>query len=220
MLLKSRKGIASERNSSNRLHDKNTNAVFMGSFVKEESCPKEEVPEYAFIGRSNVGKSSLINYITNQKDLAKVSSTPGKTQTINFFKINNTWHLVDLPGYGYARISQSKREEWIKFIRYYLKNRKQLVTVFVLIDSRIAPQKIDLEFVNWLGANQLPVAIIFTKNDKPKSPEMLKNIQNFQKELLKTWGELPLQFVTSSEKRFGKENVLEYIEECNKSLAK
>ncbi len=218
MLLKSRKGHASERNSTNRLSDKNTNAVFMGSFVKEESCPQDEVPEYAFIGRSNVGKSSLINYITNQKDLAKVSATPGKTQTINFFKINATWHLVDLPGYGYARISQSKREEWIKFIRYYLKNRKQLVTVFVLIDSRIPPQKLDLEFVNWLGENNLPVAVIFTKNDRPKSPEMLTNIKNFQKELLKTWEELPLQFVTSSEKRVGKEMVLEYIEECNKNL--
>ncbi|HEY0262458.1 MAG TPA: YihA family ribosome biogenesis GTP-binding protein, partial [Chitinophagales bacterium] len=137
---------------------------------------------------------------------------------INFFKINATWHLVDLPGYGYARISQSKREEWIKFIRYYLKNRKQLVTVFVLIDSRIPPQKLDLEFVNWLGENNLPVAVIFTKNDRPKSPEMLTNIKNFQKELLKTWEELPLQFVTSSEKRVGKEMVLEYIEECNKNL--
>lgn len=218
MLLKSRKGHASDRNSTDRLQDKNTNAIFIGSFVKEESCPTGEMPEYAFIGRSNVGKSSLINYITNQKDLAKVSATPGKTQTINFFKINNEWHLVDLPGYGYARISQSKREEWIKFIRYYIKNRKQLVTTFVLIDSRIAPQKIDLEFVNWLGENGLPLAIIFTKNDKPKSPEMLKNIATFRKKLSETWEELPPMFTTSSEKHLGKDKVLEYVEFCNKSL--
>lgn len=220
MKLESRKGHASERNSTNRQHDKNTNAVFIGSFVKEESCPKDLIPEYAFIGRSNVGKSSLINYITNQKDLAKVSATPGKTQTINFFKINDAWHLVDLPGYGYARISQSKREEWIKFIRYYLKNRKQLVTTFVLVDSRIAPQKIDLEFINWLGENGLPLAIIFTKNDKPKSPEAMKNIATFRKTLLENWEELPPMFVTSSERHIGKELVLEYVEECNKNLAK
>ena len=220
MKIQSRKGHAGNRQATDRQKDKNTNAVFIGSFVKEESCPKDEVPEYAFIGRSNVGKSSLINYITNQKDLAKVSATPGKTQTINFFKINNDWHLVDLPGYGYARISQSKREEWIKFIRYYIKNRKQLVTTFVLVDSRIAPQKIDLEFINWLGENGLPLAIIFTKNDKPKSPEMLKNIHTFQKTLLENWEELPPMFVTSSEKNLGKELVLEYVEECNKNLAK
>lgn len=215
MVIKSRKGHGSERHSKNISADRVTKAVFIGSFVKEESCPSEQVAEYAFIGRSNVGKSSLINYITNQKDLAKVSATPGKTQTINFFKINDAWHLVDLPGYGYARISQSKREEWIKFIRYYLKNRKQLVTTFVLIDSRIPPQKIDIEFINWLGENGLPLAIIFTKADKPKSRELLLNMQQFQKELSKTWEELPLQFISSSEKKAGRENILEYIEKCN-----
>jgi GTP-binding protein len=190
-------------------------AEFVGSFVREEKCPQVNLHEYAFIGRSNVGKSSLVNYLLNQKELAKVSGTPGKTQTINFFNVNDNWHLVDLPGYGYARISKGKREEWFKFIRYYLKNRKQLVCTFILIDSRILPQKADIEFINWMGESRLPFAIIFTKADKLKSPDLIVNTEAFKKKLLESWEELPPFFITSSFRKHGGETILQYVDECN-----
>lgn len=193
-------------------------AEFVGSFVTEDACPKDMIPEYAFVGRSNVGKSSLINYIVKDNDLAKVSGTPGKTQTINFFNINDNWNLVDLPGYGYARVGKKKREEWDRFIRYYLKNRKQLMCTFVLIDSRIPPQKIDLEFVDWLGAYGLPLGLIFTKLDKANSPKSKENIELFQAKMLENWEVLPPSFATSAFRREGKEALLDYLDSCNKQL--
>ena len=194
-------------------------ASYFGSFVDVEKCPKEIVPEYAFIGRSNVGKSSLINYLTEKKADAKVSGAPGKTRTINYFTINtNKWYLVDLPGYGYARTSKSTREDWDKFIRTYLRKRPQLINLFVLIDTRIPPQKIDLEFIEWLGEHQIPFSIVFTKNDKPKSLNNLNNRKAFENELLKTWEELPNMFLSSSASNLGRENILTFIEQCNASV--
>ncbi len=193
-------------------------AEYVGSFVTEEKCPQGAVPEYAFIGRSNVGKSSLINYLSSKKDLAKVSNTPGKTQTLNFYRINDAWHIVDLPGYGYARIAKSKREEWDRFIRYYLTHRKPLVSLFVLIDSRISPQKLDLEFIEWLGSKGIPFSIIFTKVDKPKSPEIIGNINAFLKILKEEWEELPPVFRTSSSYNIGREEILSYIDHCNNHI--
>ena len=195
-------------------------AKFIGSFLKEDKCPTDNKPEYAFVGRSNVGKSSLINMLTKQKDLAKVSSTPGKTQLMNYFIINDTWHMVDLPGYGYARISRSKREEWEKMIHYYLKNRKNLQYVFVLIDSMIPPQKIDIEFLNWLGENRIPFVIVYTKTDRLLSKDLKKNILNIQTAILEHWNEIPPQFITSAEKKRGKVEILDFIEEANKVFYK
>lgn len=194
-------------------------AEFIGSFVTEDACPKDMKPEYAFVGRSNVGKSSLINYIVADNDLAKVSGTPGKTQTINFFNINDNWNLVDLPGYGYARVGKKKREEWDRFIRYYLKNRKQLMCTFVLIDSRIPPQKIDLEFIDFLGSYGLPLGLIFTKLDKANSPKSKDNIELFQGKMLENWEMLPPSFTTSAFRREGKEAILDYLDSCNKQLS-
>ncbi len=190
-------------------------ANFVGSFVREDKCPADTKPEYAFIGRSNVGKSSLINMLTNQKGLAKISSTPGKTQTINYFLIDESWYMVDLPGYGYARISQSKRAEWEKMIHYFLKNRKNLQYVFVLIDSMIPPQKIDMEFLNWLGTNQIPCAIVYTKTDRLLSKDLKKNVAKIQEEILKSWSALPAEFITSAEKKRGKSEMLEFILQSN-----
>lgn len=190
-------------------------AQFVGSFVREDKCPTDKLPEYAFIGRSNVGKSSLINMLTNKKDLAKVSGTPGKTQTINYFLIDNLWYMVDLPGYGYARISQTKRAEWEKMIHYFLKNRKTLQYVFVLIDSMIPPQKIDIDFLNWLGANRIPFVIVYTKTDRLLSKDLKKNIKNIQTALLQHWNALPPQFVTSAERKLGQAEILKFIEEAN-----
>lgn len=186
-------------------------AKFVGAFPKTDDCPDTDMPEFAFIGRSNVGKSSLINLLTQRKDLAKVSKTPGKTQTINLFIIDDTWHMVDLPGYGYARVSKSTREVFSKMIKYYITHRRQLLTLFVLIDSTITPQKIDLEFINWLGEMRVPFAIIFTKSDREKALVIQKNIAQFNKKLLEKWETLPNYFVTSAEKYRGKENVLNYI---------
>jgi GTP-binding protein len=190
-------------------------AVFMGSFVREDKCPIDTKPEYAFIGRSNVGKSSLINMLTAKKDLAKVSQTPGKTQTINYFLIDNQWYMVDLPGFGYARISRSKREEWEKMIHFFLKNRKNLQYVFVLIDSMIPPQKKDMDFLNWMGENRIPFVIVYTKTDRVLPIELKKNLKAIQEEILKSWDELPLQFVTSAEKKRGKQEILSFITESN-----
>ena len=186
-------------------------AKFIGAFPKTDDCPKTEFPEFAFIGRSNVGKSSLINLITNRKDLAKVSKTPGKTQTINFFLIDESWHLVDLPGYGYARVSKTTREVFSKMIKYYLSHREQLLNVFVLLDSTISPQKIDLEFINWLGEMRIPFSIIFTKSDKDKALAVQKNIKQFKAKMLENWTALPSMILTSAEKNRGSKEIMEFI---------
>jgi len=191
-------------------------AKYILSYVDWKKCPKSNFPEYAFIGRSNVGKSSLINMITKRKALAKVSNTPGKTQCINFFDINSNWHLVDLPGYGFAKTSKSNRAKWMKMIKDYMQNRESLTMVFQLIDSRIPPQKIDLDFINWMGSKGIPFAIVYTKNDHPKKNR--GNRKAFEKELLKTWEELPKSFITSAAKSVGGEDVLNYIEEINSEL--
>ena len=194
-------------------------AEYVATYVDVNKCPETFMPEYALIGRSNVGKSSLINYICNHKGLAKVSGTPGKTQTINYFVINHTWHLVDLPGYGYARRSQSEREKWTKMIENYLLKRKQLQYVFILIDSRIPPQQSDLNFIYFLGENNLPFIIVFTKADKPGGKETLFNIELFKKELYRDWDELPDMFVTSSERKYGKELLLSFVDASNKEFS-
>lgn len=186
-------------------------AKFIGAFPKTDDCPKTEFPEFAFIGRSNVGKSSLINLITNRKELAKVSKTPGKTQTINFFLIDQSWHLVDLPGYGYARVSKSTREVFSKMIKYYITHREQLLTIFVLIDATISPQKIDLDFINWLGEIRMPFAIIFTKSDREKALVIQKNVKLFKSKMLENWETLPNCIITSSEKNRGGKEIMEYI---------
>lgn len=181
-------------------------------------CPKEPLPEYAFIGRSNVGKSSLINMLTNQKNLAKTSARPGKTQLINHFKINDQWFLVDLPGYGYARVSKTTKKTFQKFITNYFEQRKQLVCAFVLVDIRHEPQKIDLEFMQWLGENAVPFAIVFTKADKLKPLAIERNIATYQEILLKSWEAMPPYFITSAENYVGKEELVGYIEDINKTL--
>jgi GTP-binding protein len=190
-------------------------ASYTATYVEVEKCPKEQMPEYAFIGRSNVGKSSLINYLCNHKGLAKVSGTPGKTQTINYFLINNNWNLVDLPGYGFAKVSKERREKWQKMIQHYLQKRTQLQYVFVLIDARIPPQKIDLDFIHSLGEKRIPFFIVFTKADKAAGLDTITNINLFKKTLSKTWVELPEMFVTSAEKKHGKEEILKAIAKAN-----
>lgn len=195
-----------------------TSAAFVISNSDVTKCPTQEIPEYAFIGRSNVGKSSLINMLTDHKNLAKTSGRPGKTQLINHFIINNAWYLVDLPGYGYARVSKKAKKTFQKFITEYFAKRKQLVCAFVLIDVRHAPQKIDLEFMRYLGENGIPFAMIFTKADKLKPQALQRNISDYQQTMLETWEELPPVFVTSSAKNEGKEAVLEYIESINNNL--
>lgn len=178
-------------------------------------CPKHDKPEYAFIGRSNVGKSSLINKLTNRKNLAKTSAIPGKTLLINHFFINNEWYLVDLPGYGYAKIGKSSREKLEKMIKGYVLQREELVSLFVLIDVRHKPQKIDMDFIEFLGINGVPFSIIFTKADKLSVRELKMNLENYKKSLSEQWEELPPIFVTSSETGVGREEVLDYIESLN-----
>lgn len=192
-------------------------AEFLISSTDVKKCPKEIFPEYAFIGRSNVGKSSLINMLTNNSKLAKISSKPGKTQTINHFLINKAWYLVDLPGYGFAKISKKEKDKWQLFVNEYIKKRKNLYQLFVLIDSRIPPQKIDLEFIEWLGENYIPFAIIMTKTDKLKKGVLDKNVEKLKTELLKTWEELPLFFYTSTVKHTGKTEILEHIDRVNQA---
>lgn len=182
-------------------------------------CPKSNLPEYAFIGRSNVGKSSLINMLTGRKSLAKTSGRPGKTQLINHFLINDNWHLVDLPGYGYARVSKSDKKTFQKFITQYFEKRKQLVMGFVLVDCRHEPQPIDLEFMQWLGENGLPFGIIFTKADKLKPNALKEKVDSYLTKLLETWESLPPYFVTSSSKHIGGEELLDYIDTINKEIA-
>lgn len=193
-------------------------AEFVKSSGKWQDCPEPNLPEYAFIGRSNVGKSSLINAMMNHKDLAKTSQTPGKTQLINHFLVNESWYLTDLPGYGYARVSKSLRKDFEKLITNYILNRKNLVNLFVLVDSRHTPQKIDLEFIEWCGENGIPFSIVFTKADKLKPNAAISNVENYQAELLKTWEDLPETYVTSAEKKVGTDEILDFISKTNKFL--
>ncbi|OCX54147.1 YihA family ribosome biogenesis GTP-binding protein [Mucilaginibacter sp. PPCGB 2223] len=193
-------------------------AEFICSNTQVSKLPPALKPEYAFIGRSNVGKSSLINMLTGKKGLAKTSQTPGKTQLINHFLINDTWYLVDLPGYGYARISKSKKEDWNKFIRTYLDKRESLQCVMVLIDSRLEPQKIDLEFCNWLGEKGLAFALIFTKADKQSRVKTDQSVAKFKKALSATFSAMPPVFVTSSELQQGRDEVLSFIGEVNQGF--
>lgn len=196
-------------------------AEFIMSNSDVAKCPKEPIPEYAFIGRSNVGKSSLINMLTNKKSLAKTSGRPGKTQLINHFKINNEWFLVDLPGYGYARVSKSTKKVFQKFITAYFEKRLQLVSAFVLIDCRHEPQKVDMEFMQWLGEHQVPFSIIFTKGDKLKPGALERNVKNYLKTLTEDiWEEAPNHFITSSSSGLGKEELLGYIDEINAQMKK
>ena len=193
-------------------------AEFEISNSRADQCPKSDIPEYAFIGRSNVGKSSLINMLTQRKGLAMTSSTPGKTMLINHFRINDEWYLVDLPGYGYAKRSKKDQEKLQNIISFYVLEREQLTNLFVLIDSRLKPQKIDLEFIEWLGENGVPFSIIFTKADKNKKGELRKNVETFLDTLREQWEELPPHFITSSESRLGREELLNYIDNINKSI--
>ncbi len=192
-------------------------AEFVMSNTDYRKCPKPDKPEYAFIGRSNVGKSSLINKLTGRNSLAKVSSNPGKTQLINHFIINDSWYLVDLPGYGYAKTSKNNRHKWEAFVRSYLLNRENLYCVFVLIDSRHEPQHIDLDFIRFLGTNGIPMAFVFTKTDKLSKGKLIQNIDFYKAELLKEWEELPQIFLTSAVKGDGMEDVLNYINAINNS---
>jgi GTP-binding protein len=195
-------------------------AEFVKSSQKWQDCPEPTMPEYAFIGRSNVGKSSLINAMMNHKDLAKTSQTPGKTQLINNFLVNESWSLTDLPGYGYAKVSKSLRKDFEKLITNYILNRKNLVNLFVLIDSRHTPQKIDLEFMEWCGENSVPFSIVFTKVDKLKPGAADRNVEIYRNEMLKTWEDLPDIYVTSAEKKLGTDNILKFIQETNQFLIK
>ncbi len=193
-------------------------AEFICSNTQVELCPKEQIPEYAFIGRSNVGKSSLINMLVERKKLAKTSSTPGKTRLINHFKINDQWFLCDLPGYGYAKVSKKEREMFARMIERYATQRTNLVCFFVLIDARIPPQQIDLDFIEWLGDSKLPFVLVLTKVDKINQTGKSKNLGLLKEELLKTWDELPLIFETSAEKGTGREQVMGFINDTNKKL--
>ena len=195
------------------------NSEFVISAPMVSMCPKDTKPEYAFIGRSNVGKSSLINMLCRHKGLAKTSATPGKTLLINHFIINKEWYLVDLPGYGYAKRSKREIQKLDQMIRGYLLGREQLVNTFVLVDVRLEPQAIDLEFMNWLGMSGVPFSIVFTKADKLSAQKVRMNIDNYVKKMLETWEEMPPYFVTSAEKGAGRDEVLDYIEQINKSLA-
>jgi len=187
-------------------------ATFVKSSTTIEQCPKKVIPEFAFIGRSNVGKSSLINMLTNNRKLAKISGTPGKTQTINHFIINNAWYLVDLPGYGFAKVSKQNRSEFAKIIQDYVLKRKELVCLFVLIDSRHEPQAVDLEFLRLLGEHGIPFCIIFTKTDKLKPGALDRNIQHYSNTLIQEWEVLPTLFHSSSTTKTGREEILQYIE--------
>ena len=195
-----------------------TKAEFICSNTRVDLCPQEAIPEYAFIGRSNVGKSSLINMLVERKKLAKTSSTPGKTRLINHFKINKQWFLCDLPGYGYAKVSKKERESFAKMIEKYATQRSNLVCFFVLVDARIPPQQLDLDFIEWLGDSNLPFVIVLTKVDKINQTGKSKNLDLLKKELLQSWDELPLIFETSATKGTGKEQVMGFIEDTNRKL--
>lgn len=195
-----------------------TSAEFVISNSRADMCPKSDLPEYAFIGRSNVGKSSLINMLTKNSKLAMTSSTPGKTLLINHFLINKQWHLVDLPGYGYAQRGKKMMEKIQKLIEYYVLEREEMTCLFVLVDSRLKPQKIDLEFMEWLGENGVPFGIIFTKADKQTINKTKQNVEFYLNTLREQWEELPPYFVSSSEKGTGRNEILDYIDSINKSL--
>ena len=192
-------------------------ARFLISNSVIEKCPVPDKPEYAFIGRSNVGKSSLINMLTNKKSLAKISGNPGKTRLINHFIINEEWYLVDLPGYGYAKVPINERKKWEKFLRKYILQRENLHCLFVLIDSRHEPQAVDLEFMEWVGISEIPFSIIFTKTDKLKPEELEKNLKVYQEKMFETWETMPGYFISSAETGEGKEDILNFIESVNQS---
>lgn len=193
-------------------------AEFVISNTDVKKCPASTLPEYAFIGRSNVGKSSLINMLSQRKGLAMTSQKPGKTQLINHFLINNEWHLVDLPGYGFARVGQSNRERLKSIIEDYILEREQLTNLFILLDCRHEPQKIDLEFIEWAGENGVPFALVFTKADKLSKGKLASNIEAYKQTLLESWEELPPIFITSSEAKEGRDEFLNYIEDINKTI--
>ena len=195
-------------------------AEFQCSNTRTDKLPPALLPEYAFIGRSNVGKSSLINMLVQKKGLAKTSQTPGKTQLINHFLINENWHLVDLPGYGYAKTSRSNRADWQKFISFYLRNRENLQCVFVLIDSRVEPQKIDIQFCSWLGENGLPFQLVFTKADKQSRVKTDQAVTKFRKTLLEFFEEVPQHYITSAETQDGRDEILNFINELNKTFTR
>ncbi|MDX1684774.1 MAG: ribosome biogenesis GTP-binding protein YihA/YsxC [Saprospiraceae bacterium] len=191
------------------------NVKFIGSFPSVRQCPDLKKPEYAFIGRSNVGKSSWINAMMERRQIAKVSATPGKTQTINLFDVDGRWTIADLPGYGYAKVSKSSRKQWLKMIRDYLLSREDLMVTFILIDLRIPPQEIDLDFIDQLGAQEIPFVILFTKTDKVKDRKINEHRGDFEKALSETWSELPKMFITSSKTGQGRDEVLSYIADLN-----
>jgi len=190
-------------------------AKFIMSNTDYTKCPAPDSPEYAFIGRSNVGKSSLINALTNHKKLAKTSGKPGKTQLINHFKINNEWYLVDLPGYGYASVSKTMRAEFQAFLRDYLIKRENLLCTFVLLDSRLEPQKVDVEFMTWMGEYGIPFVMVFTKTDKLNQTKLRKNMEKYTSIMLETWEDLPQTFLTSSVSKLGTEEILDFVEQTN-----
>ncbi len=194
-------------------------AKFLMSNSRVEECPAPTLPEYAFIGRSNVGKSSLINMLTNHKGLAKTSSSPGKTQLINHFLINDNWYLVDLPGYGYAKISKDARAKWARMINFYLRRRENLTCVFVLLDSRHQPQAVDLEFMEQLGSEGIPFVMVFTKADKQSGSRTSQHVVQYLETMGQSWDELPRHFVTSAEEKTGRDEVLDFIAEINQQLA-
>jgi GTP-binding protein len=191
------------------------NAVFLKSITQFNDCPGGAAHDFAFIGRSNVGKSSLINMLVNRRQLAKTSGKPGKTRTINFFLINDRWHIVDLPGYGWAGVSKEAKMEWIGFVRNYLLNRQKLYCLFILLDIRHEPQSIDLEFISWAGENHIPIALVFTKSDKISKNKVDRAVKLYQKRLLRDWEKLPEMFITSVPERKGREEILAYINQIN-----
>jgi GTP-binding protein len=191
-------------------------AEFMVSSTSLEQCPATSRPEFAFVGRSNVGKSSLLNLLTAKKNLAKVSGTPGKTQTINHFLINDAWLIADLPGYGFASVSQQSRYQWSQMMEQYLLGRQNLACTFILLDARLEPQNSDLDFIHWLGKHQKPLALVFTKSDKPSRNELAQSVGRYERTLLKTWEEMPPFFVTSATTKMGREELLDFIEKAAK----
>lgn len=190
-------------------------ADYLASYDRLEQCPPPERPEYAFIGRSNVGKSSLINMLCKQNQLARVSKQPGKTQAINYFDVDDTWYLVDLPGYGYAKRSKKMREAWRRMVRYYLKHRENLQCAFLLIDANVAPQKVDLEFINWMGQAAVPFVLVYTKTDRLKPHQLGDNIQAFQNTMLEQWTQMPQEFITSAQAETGRDEILQFIGQVN-----
>ncbi len=190
-------------------------AEFITSNTTADKCPPPKLPEYAFIGRSNVGKSSLINMLVAKKSLAKTSGTPGKTQLINHFLVNKKWYLVDLPGYGFARASKTSKAAWDRMIRTYLESRPNLMTVFILVDIRLEPQPIDVTFINWVGGKGIPLVIVFTKADKLKKTQIIFSVEQYKRTLNKTWDELPQLFISSADKKLGRDDILDYISSVN-----